>query len=248
MTNVCRLILDDDPPPGPSHGAWQMAIDESLLRSTSETLVPTLRFYRWSPATLSIGYFQQVADRGQHVASQDCQLVRRASGGGAILHDREWTYSFVTPCSDRFANSDFHYLAFHETLLECLRDFQIQAHLFAGLDTKAAFLCFQRRSSGDVILGNDKIAGSAQRRWQRSLLQHGSVLLEASRFAPELPGLAELAGFRRDLAVVRDCWLEKLSARLKTEFERDRLADKERDVAEQLVRTKFGAADWTQRR
>lgn len=248
MTNACRLILDDDPPPGPSNGAWQMAIDESLLRSASETSAPTLRFYRWSPATLSIGYFQNLADRAQHVASQECQLVRRASGGGAILHDREWTYSFVTPTSDRFGNSHFHYLAFHETLQECLREFQIEVNLFADQDSSDAFLCFQRRSSGDVMLGDYKIAGSAQRRWQRSLLQHGSVLLETSPFAPELPGIVELAGFNLELTVLRDTWLERLSLRLKTNFERELLTDKEREVAEQLVQTKFGTTIWTQRR
>ena len=72
-----------------------MAVDETLLESAAETSATTLRFYRWDRPTLSLGYFQQTADRTQHPESADCPLVRRSSGGGAIVHDHELTYSLA---------------------------------------------------------------------------------------------------------------------------------------------------------
>jgi hypothetical protein len=87
-----RLIIDP-----PQNGAWNMAVDEALLLDAIEDGSATLRFYQWSEPTLSLGYFQRYADRNQHHASRNCAIVRRQSGGGAILHDRELTYSLVLP-------------------------------------------------------------------------------------------------------------------------------------------------------
>ena len=80
-----RLIIDP-----PALGRMNMAIDEALLESASrgETI---LRFYSWSPATLSLGYFQAYDDRREHSASADLDVVRRSTGGGAIVHDQEIT-------------------------------------------------------------------------------------------------------------------------------------------------------------
>src|SRR5690242_1143259 len=85
-----RLILD---PPAP--GSWNMAVDEALLETAADAGIATLRFYQWNEPTLSLGYFQAAAERNQHSMSSGCPLVRRASGGGAILHDRELTYSIA---------------------------------------------------------------------------------------------------------------------------------------------------------
>ena len=76
-----------------------MAVDEVLLDAAAVREQLSLRFYGWSEPTLSLGYFQRVADRKQHIASRECPLVRRLSGGGAILHDDELTYSFATPAT-----------------------------------------------------------------------------------------------------------------------------------------------------
>ena len=87
-----QIRLLHDPP---AAGAWNMAVDEALLETAADSGVATLRFYQWNEPTLSLGYFQAATDRDQHPASRDCPLVRRASGGGAILHDRELTYSMA---------------------------------------------------------------------------------------------------------------------------------------------------------
>src|SRR5688500_20216584 len=95
-----RLLLDV-----PAPGAWNMAVDEALLESAALENRCTLRFYRWSEPTLSLGYFQRYEDRRQHAASLSCACVRRASGGGAILHDHELTYSLAVPPTHPLARS-----------------------------------------------------------------------------------------------------------------------------------------------
>ena len=189
-----RLIIDE-----PASGSWNMALDEALLESAGTNKRATLRFYRWSEPTLSLGYFQRLEDRHQHVASRDCALVRRGSGGGAILHDHELTYSFVAPVTDRVgANVEQLYDVFHETLVEELSSRGVRATLCESPSKvprdEELFLCFQRRSIGDVLFADSKICGSAQRRHQGAVLQHGSLLLEASPCAPELPGIREVSG------------------------------------------------------
>src|SRR5688500_11588427 len=154
-----------------------MAVDEALLMSAAERGAPTLRFYGWSEPTLSLGYFQAHGERDRHAASRDAALVRRATGGGAILHDRELTYSFAAPITDRLsADVEQLYHAFHESLIAALAELGTAASLFDSpvLNARGSepFLCFQRRTRGDVLLGDYKIVGSAQRRHHGAVLQH----------------------------------------------------------------------------
>jgi lipoate-protein ligase A len=79
-----RLLID---PPAP--GPWNMAVDDVLLDLAAATGQATLRFYQWQQPTLSLGYFQALDNRRQHAASQDCPVVRRATGGGGVLHHPE---------------------------------------------------------------------------------------------------------------------------------------------------------------
>lgn len=231
-------------------GAQNMAVDEALLKSAAGRGIVTLRFYRWSAPTLSLGYFQSAVDRDQHVASRACELIRRASGGGAILHDHELTYSFSTPARSRFGDAGDLYLAFHETLVEVLADQGVLANLHDSGDglSDNAFLCLQRRASGDVVLNGHKILGSAQRRWRTAMLQHGSLLLKSSRHAPELPGLRELTGVDVHVEPLLQTWRERLSQRLKSEFQVGHLTDMEEQQATSLKRDKFQNPAWTERR
>jgi lipoate-protein ligase A len=174
-----------------------MALDEALLEAAGQRGVCTLRFYRWSAATVSLGYFQSVADRGCHPASRACPLVRRQTGGGAIVHDHESTYSFAAPAGSPLAvNAMSLYGAVHGALVDALASLGIHARIHDGgtgsPGDRESFLCFLRRAPGDVLLGDAKIAGSAQRRRRGALLQHGSLILRTSPAAPEVPGLWDL--------------------------------------------------------
>src|SRR6185436_21089599 len=128
-------------------GPMNMAVDEALLLSAPR-FGPTLRFYQWEEPTLSLGYFQSAAERSQHEASAACPIVRRSTGGGAILHHHELTYSLVTPVSqqDKTASQPLYY-AFHETLVEALAELNIEATLFLEESLQQIahvepFLCF----------------------------------------------------------------------------------------------------------
>ena len=134
----CRLLEDF-----PRDGAENMAIDEALLISADEMSKPTLRFYAWSRPTLSLGYFQKYAHRRYHPASRLCAVVRRSTGGGAIVHDRELTYSFIWPgCRlpgkeklSRPLATEGLYQTVHEALIRVLGRWEVQANLVADLAT-----------------------------------------------------------------------------------------------------------------
>jgi lipoate-protein ligase A len=223
VTASIRLIVD--PPAG---GAWNMSLDEALLHQVSSGESPdTLRFYQWNEPTLSLGYFQSIRERQGHLASLNCPVVRRSSGGGAIVHDVELTYSLAMRVANRFAARQL-YDALHKSLLAVLDTWSIRAELFGqsernpgaeasrGTDiNRAAFLCFQRRTPGDVIFREFKICGSAQRRLGHAVLQHGSLLLGQSPSAPELPGIRELRGGNGpNAASLIDPWKMALEAEL----------------------------------
>jgi hypothetical protein len=139
-----------------------------------------------------------------------CPVVRRPSGGGAILHDRELTYSVALPATHALArNPDALYCVVHHAIVDILRPLLNEAAARWSLKirdrgefrppSEEPFLCFQRTARGDGVLTdtrqpgtNVKILGSAQRRLRGAILQHGSLLLETSPAAPELPGLSNL--------------------------------------------------------
>ena len=196
-------------------GETNMAIDRRLLEMAERERCAIVRLYRWSEPTLSLGHFQATVDRSAHQPSASLPCVLRASGGGAIVHDQEWTYSIAAPVGANRVGAAIHlYELVHDALVAGLRNLGWDARKVGGkcddqtiasvassagrgraasAAQHAAFLCFQRRSCGDIVVGNIKVVGSAQRRLGNSVLQHGSILCAASDYAPELPGLADLS-------------------------------------------------------
>jgi lipoyl(octanoyl) transferase len=250
MENI-RLLFDP-----PASGPWNMAVDDALLETAAATGQATLRFYQWQEPTLSLGYFQPAADRQQHAASRDCPLVRRASGGGAILHDRELTYSLAIAPSGHFVASEL-YDSVHLTLITALAQFGVAAALYRASSpckTTAAepspppFLCFQRRTCSDIIFGEAKIVGSAQRRRRGAVLQHGSILLARSASAPEVSGLLELTSQAIEPTDLARRWTSALTERLGMALVDGCLSAKETQLAKTFEQVRFAAADYTFRR
>ena len=196
-------------------------------------------------------------------ASSRSAAVRRTSGGGAILHDIELTYSVAVPSRHPLAVGRLEfYQAMHTTLIETLADWHIEATMFAQPAAAAPhsetssstahrrppFLCFQRRSPGDVLVGRTKIAGSAQRRCRGAVLQHGSILLARSAAAPELDGLEEMGGRTITPERLVEAWLARLVKILPNTWHHDQLTNEQRRRAAMLATAKYTCSAWTENR
>jgi lipoate-protein ligase A len=230
-----------------------MAVDEWLMEWSAATGGCGWRMYAWQQPTLSLGYFQAYEDRRRHAASLGCPVVRRMSGGGAIVHDAELTYSFVAPRRHPLAlRRGVLFRAVHATLIEALSRHGVAASLCGRVDSPAPgelpFLCFLRRAAGDVLLGPKKIAGSAQRRSAEAVLQHGSVLLARSPAAPEIEGLKELTKRPLGRSSIREAWLGALRVRLGLRWRDQPLSCSERGRVAELVEAKYASEAWTLRR
>ena len=242
----------------PARGSWNMALDEALLHRATEGAPPVLRFYEWQEPTLSLGYFQHYAERACHSPSVSCAVVRRATGGGAILHDRELTYSCILPPSHPLGRraADL-YNAIHGSIVAVLAEYGVTAILVgcgdgspiaAGCGERESntepFLCFRRRTPGDVLLEGWKVAGSAQRRQRGAVLQHGSILFERSPFAPELPGIHDLTSTDLDQSDFATRLRDALSVRLGTEFTFEPPTSDLLNEAAAIEASKFATDHW----
>lgn len=265
--NPCRLVVD-----GPHPGAWNMALDELLLEQAADQAIASLRVYQWSPATVSLGYFQAAGDRDQHEASRAAPLVRRASGGGALVHDAELTYSVALPARHPLSRGgEPLYMAVHETIVDWLNAdfapqggrFEICQHSHRPAPGNVPWLCFLRRAPGDVLYrppqpaeanplapdGLFKVCGSAQRRRGSAVLQHGSLVLQRSSQAPELPGIAELTGKPARFDLLSGEFIKKIAGGLRLEGgDIHGVNPQLAAAASELAARKFERSEWNLRR
>ena len=200
-----RLIMD-----AARDGVTNMAVDEALLHSAADgAWAATLRLYRWDCPTLSVGYFQALAEvDAQPPAVRGLPVVRRITGGGAIAHADELTYCLVMPARAATDGPEGPatdpaglYEWMHLAIAEGVESLAGAERLASGPPPQAdgggrggPFWCFQRRSRHDLVVGGAKIAGSAQRRTARAVLQHGSVMLGRGVAAQPSGSLSELLG------------------------------------------------------
>jgi lipoate-protein ligase A len=263
VTTPFRLLVTE-----PLDGALNMALDEALLLGrVAGTAPPTLRFFAWQPATISLGYGQALDHRIDvpAAAALGIGLVRRPTGGSAILHEGpalELTYSVTARAGDFEGAGD---------LLETYR--WIGAALAAGINrvgapvemvpvqpsdpTAMPAFCFARTGSYELEVGGLKVVGSAQRRQGAGFLQHGAVMLGAApdRLRRVFPAEGDpLAGMTTLEAVLgrRPSFEETMTALTEgfravhgLEVTAGGLAAEELDLAESLVREKYGTERWT---
>ncbi len=195
-----------------------MAVDEALLDSVAHTGEMVIRWYAWQTPTISLGYFQTAPEFAPDDPLHGLNVVRRLSGGGAILHHHEWTYSCVLPATHPQAQRPTAlYTDVHSAMIDVFESLGAPARLRgerAVGDERNIFLCFLRGDPRDVVLAGHKVVGSAQRRRGGAVLQHGSVLLRASVHAPGHPGLRDLAHIDVDDHALRDLLAQAVAARL----------------------------------
>lgn len=230
---------------GKCSAAFNMALDEALLEWHSQGKIkPTIRFYGWEPATLSIGYFQKVEKEINLEAVQKYGLgfVRRPTGGRGVLHEHELTYSVIVSEDHAMMPKGVteSYRVISEGVLHGFKNLGLDAY-FAVPKTKEeqdllksprSAVCFDAPSWYELVVEGRKVAGSAQTRQKNVILQHGSIILELDeeklfdlfKFPNERVRERMLKGFSKKAVAInelsnRRISIEEAESAFKTGFE-----------------------------
>ncbi len=252
------LLLHD----GPSCGAWNMALDEALLEAAGDGQC-ALRLYAWDPPAISFGRNEPALRRYDRdaISSRGLDTVRRPTGGRAVWHHRELTYSVAAP-SDTFGTLGDTYREIHAMLAEALTALGAEVALAGARPVSVplgAGACFASPAGGEVVTGTGlKLVGSAQVRSGAAFLQHGSVLLAAEQemvagvtkgdaAPPTAAGLGTLIGSGATWAAVAQAVSRAAARRWSSPENPGALPHSARSRAETL-RPRYADAAWTWRR
>jgi len=271
-----RLIIEESP----RSGAANMALDEAIAEAAADGAVPpSLRFYRWHLPTVSLGRHQKAADVDEaQLATRGYDLVRRTTGGRAILHTDELTYSVAGPVTDPLMAGGVMdaYLRFSNALLSGLEVLGLVANK-AGARTRTprdlSAVCFEAPSAYEITAGGLKLMGSAQSRRKGYVLQHGSLPLwgditrlvdvlavspaEKERLRHQLPRLAttlaealEVPHDSESLAFQRvaAAMAEGFASALEIDLQPGTVSARELRRSAELIRTRFADPAWTRQR
>ncbi|OCS85491.1 lipoate--protein ligase family protein [Caryophanon latum] len=207
---------------GKCRGSYNMAMDEALLTFHSEGQIPpVIRFYEWAEPTLSIGYFQTAARdiNLEAVQAQGIDFVRRPTGGRAVLHEHELTYSVIVseehPDMPKNVTEAYRVISegilsgFHELGMEAYFSVPESKEQLDDLKKPKSAVCFDAPSWYELVVEGKKVAGSAQTRQKGVILQHGAILLDV-----DIDKLLSVFKFESDeqKAIMRDKLVQKAVA------------------------------------
>ena len=270
MTKSWRLYLSP-----PAAGAWNMAADEAMLEHIVRgDSPPTLRLYSWDPPCLSLGRSQPFLDADTKVLKENgWNLVRRATGGRAILHTDELTYSVIAPNDNQHVRGSIleSYQHLAQALLFALKSLGVNVEMKKermDQNAKSNPVCFETPSAYEITVHGKKLIGSAQARKNNGVLQHGSLPLRGDL------GRVTEALFFPDMAS-RQIATQKLIARASTvesalgraiswdaasksfihafetvldiQLEEGKLSASEILRTDELIQKKYAHPDWTER-
>lgn len=258
-----RLIVH-----GPADGASNMAIDEALFQGVQAGGRPVLRLYRWNPSCLSLGRNQPAlgALDPRTAAARGIDIVRRPTGGLAVYHDRELTYAALLPAG-RFGRPRATYGMLHRAIAAGMRDLGVTADVAQATTQRPRALhtaalsshpCFDTTAPGEVLVRGRKLVGSAQRCEGRTILQHGSILIESGQVvvaellngearATAAIGLADVLGRVPDVDALQDAVVHGFTSECRITFERSDLEHHEQCRAAMLAE-RYRSDAWTWRR
>ncbi len=203
----------------PGGAAFNMALDESLLRTAVKRGRPLLRVYSWEKPAVTFGYFQKFPTQ----LAENYEVVRRSTGGGVVYHVEDTTYTVIVPPGHSLhaMKTTDAYCALHKAVAAA---FETRPHLHeAELHSpQGQYECFQKPMRGDVVTSGRKLAGGAQRRTKSGMLHQGSI--DAKVSVEQLK-----QGFQEALGI---------------DFEDYELTESERTVAEKLSSEKYATDTW----
>ena len=233
---------------GCNPGAWNMALDEALLTNLVDHDTPILRLYGWQPPCVSIGYFQSMEEEVDVLKciNMGVDVVRRITGGGAVLHEFELTYTFITKNYPANILESYHLIC--EPVVLCLDRLGYSAR-YVPLN--------------DIVVVNKKVSGNAQTRKNNILLQHGTILLavdvEKMFSMLKVPSekikdkmikdvKARVTGINRSFEDVASNLKESFAEIFGSQIITDTLNSKEKEDTEKLVIEKYSSRQWNWRK
>ena len=259
----------------PARGAWNMAVDEAILEAAGRgESLPTLRLYAWDPACLSLGYAQSYKDVDTaRLKANGWEVVRRATGGKAILHTDELTYSVTAPPEEpRVLGSVLEsYSRLSGALIAALRALglpvEVEEHAAPASAAKGP-VCFEVPSAYEIVVGGKKLVGSAQARKKEGVLQHGTFPLygdltritqvlvfpdeharaaAAQKLLSRATTAESVTGQVIAWETAAQAFVSAFEQELGLKFERGELTETEKARAEELVEKKYDHPGWTER-
>ncbi len=243
-----------------------MALDEAISESVRKKLTPiTFRLYQWSDPSVSIGYFQKISDiNTNYCKEKGYKIVRRATGGTAIFHDSDLTYSFsarndIKPFKDSLLKN---YMLLGNALANALKLVKLDADIARSKNTRfRSPFCFKTSSYGEITVKGRKVIGSAQKRHGNGFLQQGTFLMDFDINVMNriLHGqnsedyFSSIGSIRKFSPSIKTA---ELKAALKTSFENvfniqlksEEPTDKEIKLAGKLIKEKYSTKEWNFRR
>jgi len=268
--NTWRLLITP-----PARGAWNMALDESILEHIGRgESIPTLRLYSWDPACLSLGHAQPFADVDvERLQQRGWEVVRRLTGGRAILHTDELTYSVIAPNEEpRVLGSVLEsYNRLAQALLLAVKELDLPVEMKEGKaenGTTPNPVCFEVPSTYEITVNGKKLIGSAQARKREGVLQHGSLPLtgdlaricqalkfenEPARESASQRLLARAATVESALGrevsweTAARAFIHAFEAQLGLSLQRGELSPSESRRTDELVKEKYDHPSWMER-
>jgi len=270
--NTWRLLITP-----PARGAWNMALDESILEHAQAgrgASLPTLRLYAWAPACLSLGHAQPFADVDTaRLREHGWEVVRRATGGRAILHTDELTYSVIASAEEHVLAGGVleSYNRLAQALLLAVKNLELPVEMKEGKangNEKPNPVCFEVPSTYEITVDGKKLIGSAQARKKQGVLQHGSLPLmgdltricqalvfesEAARAeaSKRLLARATTVGSALGRAIswetAAQAFIHAFEAQLGLNLVKGELSESESRRTDELVREKYDHPSWTER-
>jgi len=231
-----------------------MAVDEAIARNIERTGKPTVRFYSWKPSAVSIGYFQEIKHEVdlKECRKQGVDVVRRLTGGGAVFHDAELTYSFCCSAESRLVPDRI--LDSYEKICGAL----VNGFNELGLNAEFAPL-------NDIIVGGKKVSGNAQTRRWGAVLQHGTILLSVDpermfsllkvpdeKMKDKLVKTVKERVTSVEQELGKEAGFEAVSKAMKKGFEKQfqakltegKLSKEEKELAEKARSERFSSEEW----
>ena len=260
----------------PAYGAWNMAVDEAILESVySGDSLPTLRLYAWQPGCLSLGYAQSFSEVDTDaLKTYGWDVVRRPTGGRAILHIDELTYSVIAPEREPRVKGGVmeSYLQLSRALMRSLQLLGLEPQAKEKETTKHKDkpnpVCFEVPSNYEITVNGKKLVGSAQARRKEGVLQHGALplfgdltrIITALRFpdqAVQESAKDRLLSHATTVEIVlgkvitwdqaSEAFQQGFEETLNLILEENDITEKERLRAQELIEEKYNHPSWTQR-